>query len=100
MTYYQPLPVESRIKQPGERRTLVFEFANKLPTGDSLSETFSVTAPVGITVGTAVRSGTQILVPISGGEDGQDYRVTCSATSVGGDIMELDVDILVRADIN
>lgn len=89
-----------RQKQPGEKRTLAFEFGPKIAVGDSLTGTPVMSSDAGLTFGPPVISGTRVSVQISGGTDGNDYAVQCKVDTVGGDILQIDVLIEIREKAN
>lgn len=94
-----------RQKQPEETRTLPFEFASKLVTGDHLvgsvpSAGTPSSTPAGLTFGTPARTGDVVTLAITGGDDGQDYVVDLQWPTQGGDTPRLDALIEVRSDQN
>ena len=94
------LPI--RIKQPGETRTLTFDFTDKLATGDLLTGTPVVTAATGLTAGAPALGADSrtVDVPISGGTDAVDYNVQCKCDTVNGDVLQLDATVQVREQNN
>lgn len=92
--------VPTRRKQSTEKRTLTFDFGDKLAVGDTVTTVASLTAAAGltITVGTVVDN--TVTCQVSGGSDGNDYLVQCRVNTTGGDILELDVTVEVRAEAN
>lgn len=92
------LPV--RKKYPPENKTITFEFADKLASGDSVSTIAAVTASAGISLGTPALSGSVVSVRVSGGTSGNDYTVTCQVNTTNGDLLELKVTVEIRDDAN
>lgn len=90
----------TRQKQPGEARTLSFDFTDKLASGDSLTGTATVTVASGLTAGTPSRTGNVVSVRLSSGTDGTDYNVQCSCATTDGDTLHLDATIEVREAAN
>lgn len=87
-----------RVKQSTEKRTVSFDFTNKLKTGDSVSgsPTPTITADVGITAGSPSLVGNVVSVQLSGGTNGTRYNVACNVTTTpGADILELDVVVRI-----
>lgn len=98
------------VKQPSERYTRWFDFANKLPAGRSLaSATLSArrgmpgeclqyaeadNSVLASLTGTV--SGTDVLYEPQAGIAGYDYLITCRATMDSGQPIEEDVVMMVR----
>lgn len=86
-----------RVKQPGEKRTLSFDFTSKLKATDAVASVVSV-AEVGTTALTITAPslvGNVVSVQVSGGTAGQRYNVECSIDTVLGDRLYLDVFIRI-----
>lgn len=96
------MSLPARQKFAGERRIVTFDFSTKLPVGDTLSGTATVTASAGLTVGAASSDLVNGLVnvPVSGGTVGNDYTVTCQHNTAGGEILIMAMIIEVRDDVN
>lgn len=79
--------MQVQTKRPGEARTYEFDFSQfpEIEDGDTLSGTPAVaSATSGLTIGSPSRSGSSVLVSISGGSDGVGYNLTCSCATTGG----------------
>lgn len=91
------------IKQPLESYTVGFEFAGKLPSGVTLTSGTVSAMNIGsgatdntvLASTTATISGTQAVVKVQGGVNGQMYRVTFLLTLSNGDILEEDLEMQV-----
>lgn len=84
-----------RVMQPGEKRTLPFDYTLKLKTGDtvaSINGGFPVAA-TGLTLGSPSLVGNvvSVQVSVSTGTPPNSYNVACRVTAMpSGDILELD----------
>ena len=84
------------VKRPGEERTYVFNFADQaeIVGGDTLTGTPTVaetlvTGPSDtLTVGSPSRSGSTVVVEISGGANGDLYHLTCTVNTTAGSILQ------------
>jgi hypothetical protein len=94
------MTIPTRRKQPTEKRTLTFEFAEKLAPGDALTGSPTITASSGITATAGSKSGTTVSTQVSGGTAGNEYTVSCRIGTTQGDVLELDVVVEVRDDAN
>jgi len=89
------------VKQPVERRLLLFECASALDAGDSIS-TFVITtrSEEGVVVvgmlSAVVVNGTEVSMWLEGGTNGLVYPVEMIITTVLGEIIENDMRIVVR----
>lgn len=84
-----------RYKQPGETRTVPFEFVDKLASGDTLTGLPTVVADPGLTVVTSAVAGTLVNVRVSGGTNGAGFNLSCKIGTTQGDLLELDAFIYV-----
>ena len=82
-------------KQPGETLDYDFDFTDWMPTGDAIASSV-VTAESGVTLGTKISTDTVIKQFISGGTDGQKYKVTCKITTNDGRIKELELMLKIK----
>jgi hypothetical protein len=89
----QPVGLVVRTKQPDEIATILFDFANKFPSGVTLTgfATSSPSAEAGVTIDASSISGHYALVQVSGGTLGSTYKVTARVNGSNGDRRELDV---------
>lgn len=87
----------TRIKQAGEARTITFDFASKLNTGDSVASVVgnALTAAAGITAGAPTITGNKVTALISSGTADTTYRISCRVLTALGETVELDVDIRI-----
>ncbi len=89
-------------KQPSEERVFRMDFANKMTT--KLASVVSVSAvkqgrktgSSSIAITDAALLGTAISMVISGGTDGEAYKVTGKVLDEGGNTLEADGLLLVR----
>ena len=86
----------SKVKQPAENLDYDFDFSAAFPSGDNISTATGIVTPTGLTLGTKVINGQIVKQWISGGIDGVTYKVTITATSTAGRIMELELELLVN----
>lgn len=84
----------TRVKQPGESRTITFDFASKLNTGDAVATVVgNALEATGITVGAPTLTGNKVTALVSGGTS--VHRISCRVTTTLGETLELDVDIRI-----
>ena len=86
----------TKTKQPAESLDYDFDFTNALPAGDNVSTANVSVLPVGPILGTKQISGQSVKQWISGGTDGNKYKITCVATSAAGRIRELEFELSVN----
>lgn len=94
--------VKTLIKQPADVEVYEIDFDAKYLAGanDTASTLLAVTAEAGITVtpevpvGGALSSGV-VRVRVSGGDDGQAYKITARISTTGGREKEADVSVQV-----
>ena len=90
--------IPARLKFPGERKPITFDFTSKLRPGDSLVGTATATADAGLTLdGTDSDLATGLVnVFVKDGLDGHAYRLTCQHDTAGGEILMLAMTVEVR----
>lgn len=99
-------PVRARVhdKQPGDDRLYDFDLSDVLREGDTIT---SIGAPqqtkAGLVAGSEdlalsgqTFSGQVAQLRIAGGTDGENYKVTVTVTTAGGDTVEADGWLHVR----
>jgi len=94
------------VKQPAETLDFDIDFAEFLSDGDTLVTAGDppapdplsvVVSPAGLTLGlTLVRNGTIIKQWVSGGTDGQKYKITITATSNAGRVKQVEFIVRVK----
>jgi len=98
--YMDTISVPLVYKQPGEVRTAVFDFVDKLATDDTLTGSPTMVYPSGITESASARSGNRVTSRMSGGTAETIYRIACQCATTNGDTLELDLDVYVKTDVN
>lgn len=93
-------------KQPAETLDYDIDFSEFLSDGDTLvtvgdppapSPLDVTVTPTGLTLGlTVVRDGTIIKQWVSGGVDGQKYKITLTATSNAGRVKQVEFIVRVK----
>ena len=83
-------------KQPADVLDYDFDYSDWLDDRVDTIATQTVTADTGITVGTVSNASGVVKAWISGGTDGQTYKVTCTMTSAGGRIKQAEISIRVK----
>jgi len=91
------------VKQPIERRLLLFECSEALNDGDSIA-TFAVTVysedgssvVVGMIDGSPVINGTEVTLWLQNGTNGLVYFMEMVLTTVLGEVIENDIRVVVR----
>lgn len=92
-------------KTPDEVRLLTFDFADKAPTGVTLSAPTATVLAVlvgsgvigDLTLGTPTVVDQTVTVLASLGLDGSKYRLRCMADGSNGETYEIDKDLQVTA---
>jgi len=82
-------------KQPGDKLDYDIDFNEWLSSSDSL-DSVDVTADTGITIVNSTIVGSVVKVWISGGTDGEIYKITVKVITVEGRIKEQEFKIKVK----
>jgi hypothetical protein len=106
-----PANPSERWKQSTEKRTLPFDFTDKLRDTDTVYSVNSITSDAGISVSGYLITGNEVTVQVSGGTAysragkvitaaevaaAPQYWISCNVNTMLGDILELDC--LIRID--
>ncbi|XVJ69950.1 MAG: hypothetical protein HEQ39_10025 [Rhizobacter sp.] len=83
-------------KQPIDREDIDFDFSSYLEKRNDLIQTVAVTAEDGLTVEAVSHSEGVVKAWVSGGEDGEQYKVSATVTTVGGRVKQGDLIIRVK----
>ena len=84
-------------KQPGETLKMAMDFVNLLSSGESLATPTTVAFDsTTITASTGTISGTQVQFVVSGGTDGQAYRVQVTSVTSTSNTRQADGMLDVR----
>lgn len=91
-------------KQPSEDRLYEMDFAALLASGETISSVSSITqsargnvqGSTSLSIGTGSASGSNVRFRISGGTDGEDYKITVVVTTSQGNTLEGDGWLYVR----
>jgi hypothetical protein len=85
------LTLQNPLKDPSAVLDYVFDWTGWLATGETIavdSETgeklITITADTGITVDSSTESDGKVIVWLSGGTAGQNYKVACKITTSAG----------------
>lgn len=91
-----------RAKKPSETRTFVFEFANKLEAGESITGTPTLSVASGVTVvsGPTIQGASRVVCQLASGADGSDYAVYCEVATTALNVLRLDFILEVRLGAN
>ena len=92
------MAVTTNTKQPDESRLYDFDFTNLLVAGAALvsspvptmKQELNGQSTIDLTFGTLVVSSPKAQVRISGGTDGNTYKVSCVADDDAGNTLEVD----------
>jgi hypothetical protein len=82
-------------KQPGDKLDYDIDFNEWLSSGDSLASV-NVTADTGITIVNSTIVVSMVKVWLSGGNDGETYKITVKVTTDEGRIKEQEFRIKVK----
>lgn len=93
-------------KTPSEAKLVTFDFTTEAVAGNTLSGPTVAKALISgndpgaasLTVGSAVAVGLQVQALVSGGVDGADYQLTCTATASNGEVHQILAVLAVRGD--
>lgn len=84
-------------KQPADQLDYELDFSEWLSGGDTIAGAVAVSStPDELMIETVQTFSQSIKVWVSGGEDGQTYKVTATVTTAQGRVKELDFKIRVR----
>ncbi|AYR02506.1 hypothetical protein SEA_BIBWIT_38 [Gordonia phage Bibwit] len=86
-------------KHPADVRDLQFDFGAFLARigGSAISEATFSSTPAGLTLSGDDHTLSTATVRVGGGVLGMDYRVTCHATTTGGQVVNRSATVQVRA---
>lgn len=84
------------IKQPADRLDYDIDYRDWLTDRADTLQSAAVTAEAGISVDDFVLVSGVVKVYLSGGTDGQTYKITCTATTTGGRIKQAEISINVK----
>lgn len=87
--------IKTFLKQPADNLDYDFDFSQWLAVGDTISSSV-VVAEAGITLGTKIQTETNVKQFVSGGVDGEDYKVSTTITTANGADKQVDIRIAVR----
>lgn len=85
------------LKDPGDREDYTVTYADYLGADTISSVSWDV--PSGITNYSTSNTTTTATIWLSGGTHGQDYTVTCQATTAGGRIKQQSFTVKVRNNV-
>jgi hypothetical protein len=83
-------------KQPADNLDYDFDFTDWLADRNDTIASQVITADPGITVGTVTHLNGFVKVFLSGGTDGNSYKVTCTMTTTGGRVKQNEITIKVK----
>lgn len=85
-------------KQPGETLNVSMDFSNYVSGSDiTLSSPVLTSSPSGLTCGSPAVSGQSITFTVSGGTDGQNYRLQVTVDTSDSEVLIGDGILKVRA---
>lgn len=90
------LILEKFTKQPADVQDYDISFVEYLAALSDTAASYTATVASGITMITSARIGGVIKVWLSGGLDGQAYKITVTLTTTGGRVKQAEVIIKVR----
>jgi hypothetical protein len=83
-------------KQPGETiADIGIDFTTRFPSGATIVSHTVTCATEGIVVSSRV-NGMQVLATLTGGEDGQRYKIEYSATGSNGSIRMAEIMLTIK----
>lgn len=84
-------------KQPAEVLDYEIDYTDWMEGRADLPAGHVVAAEPGITVVGSARDGNKVTVALSGGADGQSYKITVLLTTTSGMVREADFQVSVKA---
>lgn len=83
-------------KQPADVLDYDFDYSDWLDDRSDTIATYNVVAETGLTVGLVTAISGVVKVFLSGGTDGQTYKVTCTVTTTGGRTKQAEISVKVK----
>lgn len=83
-------------KQPAETESYTVSYADDLSDDDTLVAADAVTSPAGLTLASQLVLTPNVKVRLSGGTAGVKYKVTITATTSGGRVLQDEFFIRVK----
>lgn len=83
-------------KQPIEVQDYDIDFNEYLTSQSDTADSFVVTADTGITIQNTSLAAGVVKVYVSGGVDGEQYKVSATVTTTGGRVRQGDILIRVK----
>lgn len=83
-------------KQPVDVLDYDFDYSDWLADRADTISTATITATTGVTVGSSTHTSGVVKVFISGGTDGQSYKITCTVVTTGGRTKQAEIVIKVK----
>lgn len=83
-------------KQPGDTQDYSISYVDWLAGMSDTGLSHTVTVDTGITLGSSTLSGGVVTVWLSGGTDGNTYKVTCTLTTTGGRVKQAEILVKVK----
>lgn len=84
------------IKQPAEKESYSIEYADDLVDADAIASAVVTVEPVGLTIVSSLVAGTRVKVLVSDGANGTRYKVTVTATTDDGRILQDEFVISIK----
>lgn len=75
-------------KQPAEKESYSIDYADDLVDQDAIASVEVTVTPIGLTIASSLVVGTRVKVLLSGGTDGVKYKITATATTDDGRILQ------------
>lgn len=86
----------SYIKQPAEKDSYSINYADDLIDSDGIASVDVTVDPSGLTIVSSLVVGTRVKVLLSGGTNGMKYKVTATATTDDGRILQDEFIIKIK----
>ena len=86
---------DSYIKDPNAVLDYQWDWSSWLPSDDAIASA-TITADAGLTVNSSSNTESTATAWLSGGADGQSYRVTCRIVTADGRTDDRTITILIR----
>ncbi|WP_025915798.1 hypothetical protein [Herminiimonas sp. CN] len=76
------------VKQPAEKESYSIDYADDLIDSDGIASAVVTVEPVDLTIVSSMVVGTRVKVLIEGGTNGVKYKITATATTDDGRILQ------------
>lgn len=84
------------IKQPEEVESYSIDYSKDLTQGDNVKSAVITVTPTGLTVRSHVVKDPKVRIWLSGGVNGESYKVTCTVTTEDGRVLQDEFRVKIK----